>query len=239
MTLQGGPVRREELYESWDSSYWSAHETVLRAVRAAPSVLDVGCATGNLAVRIKDSGGTVVGIEPNPRAAALAQSRGIEVVVAPFDRSSVRAVAGRTFSVVVFADSLEHMLDPLDALVLARSLLASDGRVVASLPNVGVWHARALLALGRFDYKDGGIFDRTHVRFFTLSSARRLALAAGYRVERISTTRVPLPVGPEWLRTVWDEAYGRVAPLAPRLLAEQFVMVLRPLEGDGAPGSWP
>jgi SAM-dependent methyltransferase len=237
--VQGSAVRGEQLYDAWDGSYWSAHETVLRAVAAAPSVLDVGCATGNLAVRIKESGATVVGVEPNPRAASLAQSRGIEVVVAPFDRSAVGALAGRTFSVVVFADTLEHMLDPLDALVLARSLLAGDGRVVASLPNVGVWHARALLALGHFDYRDGGIFDRTHIRFFTLSGARRLALAAGYRVERIWTTRVPLPVGPRWLRTAWDEAYGRVAPLAPRLLAEQFVMVLGPLEGDGPPGSWP
>jgi SAM-dependent methyltransferase len=239
MTAGTDASPREELYATWDPVYWGAHEIVLRAVRPAKRVLDVGCATGNLAVRLKNDGIDVVGVEPNPAAAAVAEGRGLEVIVAPFQESTVEMLSGQRFDVIVFADSLEHMADPLAALILARALLEKGGRVVISVPNVTVWHARARIAMGRFEYSDGGIFDRTHLRFFNLRSARRLVLAAGFRTEHIWTTRVALPFGPGWLRRIWDEAYGRVAPIMPRLLAEQFVMMLCPEAERPVAGSWP
>ena len=233
------PADAEELYDTWDDGHWGAHETVLRELGSSTSVLDVVCATGNLALRVKALGAAVVGVEPNERAAVVARSRGVEVVIGPFDRSTLGALGGRRFRTIVFADSLEHMVDPFEALVIARGLLETDGWIVLSIPNIVVWHARVLVALGHFDYRPIGIFDRTHLRFFTLKSARHLVETAGYRVERVSTTRVALPVGPGWLRRVWDQAYRRLARHAPGLLAEQFVILARPTGDPMISGSWP
>jgi glycosyltransferase involved in cell wall biosynthesis/2-polyprenyl-3-methyl-5-hydroxy-6-metoxy-1,4-benzoquinol methylase len=226
------------LYDTWDDAPWGAHETVLRAVGSPSSVLDVGCATGNLAIRLLARGIPVVGVEPDANAAAVARSRRVDVVVGVFDRSTIEGVGGRRFGTIVFADSLEHMADPFDALLTARDLLADHGQVVVSIPNIVVWHARGQIALGYFDYRPIGIFDRTHLRFFTLKTARRLVEKAGFQVERIDPTRVALPVGPRWLRALWDEAYGRLARVAPGLLAEQFVIVCRP-KPKPTIGRWP
>jgi glycosyltransferase involved in cell wall biosynthesis/2-polyprenyl-3-methyl-5-hydroxy-6-metoxy-1,4-benzoquinol methylase len=232
----GGAV---ELYDSWDDSAHGAHETVLRAIGSATTVLDVGCATGNLALRVMARGGAVVGVEPSQAAAEIARSRGIEVIIGRFDRSTLDALGGRQFGTIVFADSLEHMADPLEALVLARELLEADGGVVISIPNVVVWHARALVAFGRFEYRPSGIFDRTHLRFFTLTTARHLVEVAGYRVERVNSTRMTIQLGPGWLRNLFNRAYGRLTRYAPSLFSEQFVFVAHPTGEAAIGGSWP
>jgi SAM-dependent methyltransferase len=236
------PLAAGELYDSWDDSRWGAHETELRAIGSSASVLDVGCATGNLALRLMARGLAVVGVEPNEKAAEVARSRGVEVIIGRFDRSTLDGLGGRRFEAIVFADSLEHMVDPFEALVLARGSLEAGGKIVICLPNIVVWYARAMIALGHFDYRPIGIFDRTHLRFFTLRTARRLVERAGYRVERIRMTSVPLPVGlhaPGWLRRIWDQGYVRLASYAPGLLAEQFVIVARPTDDPVIRRVWP
>src|SRR5207247_1096561 len=62
------------------------------------------------------------------------------------------------------------------------------GRVFISVPNAVVWTNRLKLLLGRVDYTDTGVMDRTHIRFFTFSSARALVRASGCVVERTAST---------------------------------------------------
>ena len=61
-------------------------------------------------------------------------------------------------------------------------LLVPGGHVLLSLPNVAHWTARLNLLRGRFDYTDGYLMDRTHLRWFTFRTAQELAEQAGYRV---------------------------------------------------------
>jgi hypothetical protein len=86
----------------------------------------------------------------------------------------------------MFNDVLEHMVAPEQALRYARSLLVPGGVVVASIPNIGnygtVWQ---LLYHGRWDYEDAGVLDRTHLRFFTKSSIRKM-----FESERYSTKSI-------------------------------------------------
>jgi 2-polyprenyl-3-methyl-5-hydroxy-6-metoxy-1,4-benzoquinol methylase len=90
------------------------------------------------------------------------------------------------FDCIVFNDVLEHMLDPASALALARALLSSAGCVVASIPNIRhfptVWR---LVICGEWEYKEFGILDTTHLRFFTRRSIVRLFQGAGLVVQRI------------------------------------------------------
>jgi hypothetical protein len=67
-------------------------------------------------------------------------------------------------------------------------LVKPGGRVFISVPNMLVWTNRLQLLLGRFEYADTGVMDRTHIRFFTFKTARRLVGAVGCAVERVAST---------------------------------------------------
>jgi hypothetical protein len=51
---------------------------------------------------------------------------------------------------------------------------------------------RASLLLGRFPYADRGILDRTHLRFYTRASARRLLEESGFGVLWETATAMPV-----------------------------------------------
>ena len=106
-----------------------------------------------------------------------------------------RELPAHTFDAVFLNDVLEHMVDPWAALRKMRSLLKTDGRIYASIPNV--LFAESLLAVLRshdWRYTEAGILDVTHLRFFTRTSILRLFDDAEYRVERI----VPLNSIDSW-----------------------------------------
>src|SRR5262249_30314497 len=103
--------------------------------RSARTVLDIGCGAGRLGEAIKarqPAEGT--GVEMNERAARVAQSRLDRVVVGNVE-GEVDFPPG-SFDAVVCGDVLEHLLDPEGLLRRIRKWLRSDGRLVASIPNV-------------------------------------------------------------------------------------------------------
>ena len=157
---------------------------LLRTVRAhlpaGGAVLDVGCASGGLLAALGDHAGRREGIELDPVAAAAAGSHADAVHVGRVDEVDV-PVAG--FDVVVLGDVLEHLPDPLVALRRAQDWLRPEGRLVVSLPNVAHWTVRVGLLRGRWEYRDSGILDDTHLRFFTWASGARLVAEAGFEIE--------------------------------------------------------
>jgi hypothetical protein len=63
-------------------------------------------------------------------------------------------------------------------------MLTSNGTLIASIPNIS--HYKILLDIiiyGRFEYKDEGILDRTHLRFFTIKSIKSMFDKTGYLCE--------------------------------------------------------
>jgi 2-polyprenyl-3-methyl-5-hydroxy-6-metoxy-1,4-benzoquinol methylase len=90
------------------------------------------------------------------------------------------------FDCIVFNDVLEHMVDPWDALRRSLSNLSPGGTAVASMPNLRYLPVVVRLVLkGDFAYTDSGVMDRTHLRFFTKKTMRRLFESCGYEVTAI------------------------------------------------------
>jgi SAM-dependent methyltransferase len=210
----------------------ASHRLVLEQVPDGARVLDVGCATGYLAAELLRRGCEVVGVEVDPAAAEQARAWCREVVVgdleAPSTHAEVQRAAGGGVDVVLCADVLEHLADPWAVLAWLRTLLRADGPrlAVVSVPNIGHWTARREVLRGRFPYADFGLFDRTHLRFFTRESATELARRAGFDVLRELPAPAPLPLESRF------PAVGRVRDRSvrryPAMLALQFVLVLRP-----------
>jgi 2-polyprenyl-3-methyl-5-hydroxy-6-metoxy-1,4-benzoquinol methylase len=205
----------------------TSHRLVLAAVPDGARVLDVGCATGYLAAELVARGCTVVGVEFDPVAAEQARAVCTEVVVGDLESAAVRAEVERAahgIDTIICADVLEHLRDPWAVLSWLRTLLPPDGRAVVSVPNIAHWTARRALLRGRFDYADFGLFDRTHLRFFTRASAAELARRAGFAVREEHPAGAPLPLESRVpaLARVRDPSVRR----CPGLLALQFVLVL-------------
>lgn len=158
--------------------------------RSDATILDVGCGRATTSERLRRLGNRVTGIESSPEAVAKATERLDEVIAADLRHRDEIAepLAGRTFDVVMFADVLEHLDWPGPVLKSYLPYLKPGGSVIISLPNVGLWSSRLGLLGGRFEYTDTGVLDRTHLRFFTKKSARRLIEESGLTIARHAYT---------------------------------------------------
>jgi hypothetical protein len=107
-----------------------------------------------------------------------------------------------------------------------------DATFIVSLPKVAHIAARLLLLFGRFPQMDRGIFDRTHLHFYTRRTATDMLCAAGLDVVLVRPTPVPLEQiwpahrSPAILKLLM--AIQRVGLLvAPTLFGFQWIMVAR------------
>lgn len=154
---------------------------------SAANILDVGCSNGALGRSLKQAcpGREVSGIELDPDFAAEARNYLRLVIRADLNSMSwEEQLEGQTFDCIIFADVLEHLSDPIKCLSNARRYLAVGGCVIVSLPNVR--HVSALTSIfifGAFPRRDRGIFDRTHLRWFTVADARELLHETGFAVQ--------------------------------------------------------
>jgi 2-polyprenyl-3-methyl-5-hydroxy-6-metoxy-1,4-benzoquinol methylase len=146
-------------------------------------MLDVGCGAGatSAAVRAVREVAWAGGIEYVEGVAA--QARGVcdkvwtgDAALAPLESE----IAAASLDLVLCLDVLEHMADPWTMVRRLSALIAPGGRLVVSVPNIRHWKfIWRLLAAGDFRYRDAGLLDRTHLRFFVRKTAVELATCGG------------------------------------------------------------
>jgi SAM-dependent methyltransferase len=209
-----------------DGYYKSNREEMLSFIPPNPTrLIDVGCGEGFFgeAVKTRYPGCETWGVEPVAAAAKMAATRNDRVINASLD--CVDALPGAYFDVVTMKDVLEHVPWPEPALASARRILKPDGKLVLSLPNVQfLLNVLDLVKHNDWEYKDCGILDRTHFRFYTTKSATRLLERNGFQVEKITGIN---PIRPKWY-------YRVVFAMAPKYFYWmpffQFALVARPIK---------
>jgi 2-polyprenyl-3-methyl-5-hydroxy-6-metoxy-1,4-benzoquinol methylase len=196
-------------YTEFQPDPGSTHSKIVALVPPASRVLEFGCATGYMSEVLKNElGCTVTGVEIDPEAAALAEQHTERVIVGDAEKIDYAAeLAGEEFDVVLFADVLEHLKEPGDVLRRVRQFIAENGVVIASIPNVAHGSVRLALLGGEFRYRDWGLLDDTHLRFFTRSSIQDLFEETGYVVTHwvrqrldVGETEISVPQVPDAVR---------------------------------------
>jgi methionine biosynthesis protein MetW len=196
----------------------------------ARRILDVGCSSGALGAALKArQDAEVVGLELDPVYAQGAAERLDRVVTGDVEqiaaREDLEADLGR-FDCLICADVLEHLREPWAALERFAALLDPGGAAIVSLPNVRYWNTFWQLGRhGRWPRDPDGIFDSTHLRWFTGRDAHELLDGAGLELEEIRRRYRLKPGG-----TKWDERLqrlGRLGPLTPFLTFQYLLRARR------------
>jgi methionine biosynthesis protein MetW len=189
MTPESTPkYHLEQVFNPQTAHPDDAHSILMRLIPPNSRVLELGCASGYLSGSMEQYlGCRVTGMEFDPASAVIAAQRCSEIYTADLDAPNALAPAQASapYDVLLAAAVLEHLKYPERLLQEAKALLKPGARLIVSLPNIAHWGVRLRLLLGRFDYIDYGIMDRTHLHFYTAKSGRTLIESQGYTLDAL------------------------------------------------------
>lgn len=215
-------------------SRWSSHSLIAVALKRLPPqsrVLDVGTASGTLARMCQHHSLRLFGVEPNPNWARLASPLYEKVFVGSIQDAEDEYLTG--YDVVVLGDVLEHLPVPEVILQKLVDLQSPGSTFIISVPNIANLWIRLNLLMGKFDYADRGILDRTHLRFFTRKSLCAMLEHTGLEINSMQVTPIPLELVSSFFLSMpgrWFHGiFAQLTSFLPTLLGYQFVVYARKL----------
>lgn len=208
---------------NFDSNPYNTHMLLLGNIPDGSRVLEIGTASGYLGeYLIKKKNCEVWGVEPSYDLCKDAEKAGYAKIFCKDAETLIKNgdLDAQLFDRILLGDVLEHMVEPQIMLKLLLKFLKPNGQCVISLPNVANYKIRWQLLCGSWDVKDAGILDRTHLRFFTKKTMRKMIEGAGYQIlnER--------PSGGQLERFGLNKLFGVGKKLLfcwPEFFAEQFI----------------
>jgi 2-polyprenyl-3-methyl-5-hydroxy-6-metoxy-1,4-benzoquinol methylase len=151
------------------------------------TLLDIGCGAGTFGTALKQARPElrIFGIEFNAEVVNPVPSSFEKVWIGDVNMI-LPSLPELTYDLIVFNDLLEHLVNPQEVLDKCVRLLRPEGRIMASIPNMRFWPILSdLLFQAEWRYRDAGVMDETHLRFYTRKSIIRMFQEAGFSVERI------------------------------------------------------
>lgn len=146
--------------------------------------IEFGCGDGNFSALIKQTYKTESwGVDMDPTAIENTK-KVLDKVVLGEAMKVLQELPNNYFDCVICNDFLEHIPNPGEFIMSLRPYLKDSAVLVCSLPNVRHWkNLKELIFDKDWRYKDAGILDNTHLRFFTKKSMIRLMNDCGLTIE--------------------------------------------------------
>jgi 2-polyprenyl-3-methyl-5-hydroxy-6-metoxy-1,4-benzoquinol methylase len=139
-------------------------------------ILDIGCGAGNNAEILTKMGKVVDGITLSSEEASLASKFCRRVYIYNLEEGLPEELIRNKYDAIICSHVLEHICWPEKLLSDVRNVLKSDGELIVALPNIMHYQSRFKLVRGMFEYSYSGVMDRTHFRWYTFSSGKKLLI---------------------------------------------------------------
>lgn len=165
-------------------------------------ITEVGCMRGTLAAayRLNNPQCEWTGIDIDPDNVMIARTNCQVVYCRDIEQvSEAELIKWGNTDAWVFGDTLEHLQDPWRVLSRIRGAMGESGNIIASIPNTQHWSFQARLNIGIFRYENDGLFDRTHLRFFTRTTIFELFESTGFTVENAVSRIFNFPGSEQYL----------------------------------------
>jgi len=148
--------------------------------------LEFGCGCGNFSALVKEKlGAEVWGVEIETNVAKQAGSL-LDTVITADAHEALSQIPDGHFDCIIMFDIIEHLIDPYSLLEKLKAKLTVDGCIVLSVPNIRYYSKFIdFVVHGNWDYRDHGILDRTHLRFFTYKSIQKVIQQLKFNIVQI------------------------------------------------------
>jgi SAM-dependent methyltransferase len=147
-------------------------------------LLDIGSGPGFFLKTAKARGWRTLGVEPSRQAAKHARELGLEVAEGFFNAETAQGL-GR-FDAIQLNNVLEHVPDPANLLIVARSLLEPNGVLCVNVPNdYSPFQIAARAATTR---REWWVAPQHHLNYFDFESLAGLLERLDFRVAERTTS---------------------------------------------------
>jgi len=147
-------------------------------------VLEIGCGEGNFRSNLKNNH-EYWGIEPNSAVSKIAKEKLDKVLCGKYEDVSDQ-LPENYFDLIICNDVIEHMEHHDRFLLALQKKITPSGSLVLSIPNVRyIPNLMELIFIKDWRYREAGILDVTHLRFFTYKSLKRVLRETGWHINRI------------------------------------------------------
>ncbi|MBI2617032.1 class I SAM-dependent methyltransferase [Candidatus Gottesmanbacteria bacterium] len=173
-------------YNHFNPTPYEGHWLTFRKIPKSCKVLDIGCATGYFAKELKEKRACKVwGIDIDVEALLIAKKYCEKVYRMDLTKAASLPVRKNFFDVILLLDVVEHLPYPSKFLLLLHRYLKSNGVIIVSIPNIAFLSIRLMLLCGKFTYRDTGIMDQTHLRFYTKKTFLKLFWEAKWNLREL------------------------------------------------------
>jgi 2-polyprenyl-3-methyl-5-hydroxy-6-metoxy-1,4-benzoquinol methylase len=178
--------------------YYSVRYDLIKLIPSeTKKILEVGCAGGMTGKALREKGfDEIVGIEILEEPAQNAKSHYDKLIIGDVEKITLPFEKGH-FDCILYGDVLEHLTDPWKLLKDHNALIKTGGIIICSIPNIRHYRIiKRLTIKGEWEYREDGIMDKTHLRFFTIKSIRSLLENSGFEITKI----IKKPSGAAWIK---------------------------------------
>jgi 2-polyprenyl-3-methyl-5-hydroxy-6-metoxy-1,4-benzoquinol methylase len=202
---------------------FSSHSLIVKALGefnlSNKKILDIGCHTGVLLSRLRqarDDSSSYFGADLYDNLEK--EFDYIDFLKCDLNEKELDKVFNNNaFDVVILADILEHLVNPWEALFNIKKILKPGANIAVSLPNSGHWFFRLKVLFGQINYESNGLFDITHLRFFTRKTAKELIFNQGYEIKKFNYSSLP-----------WENLFSSSFLTKSLSFIERALILLRP-----------
>ena len=208
-----------------------AWSKIFNFVKPNSRILDVGCSSGRLGSElIKEKNAYVVGIDIDKEDIEIAKKNLNEAYIFDLEHDDFKSLG--KFDTVIFADVIEHLINPVSVLKKIKNNILPNGQLIFSVPNMANGIVRLELLAGRFEYKQWGLLDRTHLHYYDLPELEKVLGSSGYAITKLDCKIKDIPeklIGDELSKVGLVLTKEFVAFLhKPESVIYQFIGIARP-----------